>query len=32
LPGEELQDIIDKSFDYSPATIAKAEALAQNAE
>jgi tripartite-type tricarboxylate transporter receptor subunit TctC len=32
LPGGELQDIIDKSFDYSPATIAKAEALAQNAE
>jgi hypothetical protein len=27
LPGAELQTIIEKSFDYSPAIIAKAEAL-----
>jgi hypothetical protein len=32
LPGEQLQAIIDTSFDYSPAIVAKAEALAQNAE
>jgi tripartite-type tricarboxylate transporter receptor subunit TctC len=32
LPGEQLQAIIEKSFGYSPAIIAKAEALAQNAE
>lgn len=32
LPGEELQSIVEKSFDYSPAIIAKAEALTQNAE
>jgi tripartite-type tricarboxylate transporter receptor subunit TctC len=32
LPGAELQAIIDKSFDYSPAIIAKAESLEQNAE
>jgi tripartite-type tricarboxylate transporter receptor subunit TctC len=27
LPGDELQAIIEKSFDYSPAIVAKAEAL-----
>jgi hypothetical protein len=32
LSGEQLQAIIEKSFDYSPAIIAKAEALTQNAE
>jgi tripartite-type tricarboxylate transporter receptor subunit TctC len=32
LPGEELQVIVEKSFDYSPATVAKAEALTQNLE
>ncbi len=32
LPGEQLQAIIDRSFDYSPAIVAQAEALAQNAE
>jgi tripartite-type tricarboxylate transporter receptor subunit TctC len=32
LPGDELQAIIEKSFDYSPAIIAKAEALEQNTE
>lgn len=32
LPGEELQAIIEKSFDYSPAIVAKAEALVRKAE
>ncbi len=32
LPGEQLQAIILKSFDYSPAIIAKAEALTQKVE
>ena len=32
LPGEKLQTIIDKSFEYSPAIIAKAQALTQNME
>jgi len=32
LPGEELQAIIEKSFQYSPAIVAKAEALTQNVE
>ena len=32
LPGEQLQVIIQKSFDYSPAIVAKAEALTQNVE
>jgi hypothetical protein len=27
LPGDRLQTIIEKSFDYSPAIIAKADAL-----
>jgi tripartite-type tricarboxylate transporter receptor subunit TctC len=31
LLGEDLQDIIEKSFDYSPAIVAKAEALIQSA-
>jgi tripartite-type tricarboxylate transporter receptor subunit TctC len=32
LPGDRLQAIIEKSFDYSPTIIAKAEALTRNAE
>lgn len=32
LPGEQLQAIIEKSFQYSPAIVAKAEALTQNVE
>ena len=32
LPGEELQSIIGKSFQYSPAVVAKAEALTQSVE
>jgi tripartite-type tricarboxylate transporter receptor subunit TctC len=32
LPGEQLQIIIAKSFEYSPAIVAKAEALTQNVE
>ena len=32
LPGEELQIIIEKSFEYSPAIVAKAEALTQSME
>jgi tripartite-type tricarboxylate transporter receptor subunit TctC len=32
LPGEQLQAIIERSFDYSPAIVAKAEALTQNVE
>jgi tripartite-type tricarboxylate transporter receptor subunit TctC len=32
LPGEQLQAIIQKSFQYSPAIVAKAEALTQNVE
>jgi len=31
LPGDQLQAIIDKSFDYSPAIVEKAEALLQSA-
>jgi tripartite-type tricarboxylate transporter receptor subunit TctC len=30
LPGDELQTIIEKSFDYSPAIVAKADALLQS--
>lgn len=32
LSGEKLQAIIEKSFQYSPAVVAKAEALTQNVE
>jgi tripartite-type tricarboxylate transporter receptor subunit TctC len=32
LRGEQLQAIIEKSFDYSPAVVAKAEALTQSVE
>jgi tripartite-type tricarboxylate transporter receptor subunit TctC len=32
LPGDQLQAIIDTSFDYSPAIVARAEALIRNAE
>ena len=32
LPGEQLQAIIEKSFQYSPAIVARAEALTQNVE
>jgi tripartite-type tricarboxylate transporter receptor subunit TctC len=32
LSGEKLQAVIDKSFDYSPAIIAKAKSLVPNAE
>jgi tripartite-type tricarboxylate transporter receptor subunit TctC len=32
LPGDQLQAIIEKSFDYSPAIVAKARALTQNLE
>lgn len=32
LPGDRLQSIIEKSFEYSPAIVAKAEALIQSVE
>ncbi len=32
LQGDQLQAIIEKSFDYSPAIVAKAEALTQSVE